>query len=467
MRYLCMAGIIVFGAVTVRAEELKERILPVQEFVALAAAKDTNFAEILINELFLAYAKDLGLSSRDIVLSVEQEYAIDLENDDPGNSVAVGLNKLFPKIGTELDAAYRTTPQSGSNDASSSLAFTISQDIARNAFGTVERYRSRIIDIENDIALYQVTEAYEDYLAALITLYYGWYEAYENFNTAEAAHRASLQLLDNIRERQTSRIAKDVDVNKIMLQVFAKEESLVGFRQEFEEYRVHIRSAIRDSGSASLIPTDPAGFKEIEPDLDADLKRFNEKSRTICILNLLKTGSDLQVDRYANGLLPSACLSLRYGMLGLGSSLDDPEKEIAGGISLQIPIPSQTERASYKSALVDQEKTRLSNSNVRIRLTDEVGILFNQIQETKRLVVLADRKIALSNSIVTDETEEYSFGRTTLTDLIGEVDKLDANRLSRIRQHIRYKNLLLEWLRLTDTLIYRKDITAPESRSGK
>jgi len=95
----------------------------------------------------------------------------------------------------------------------------------------------------------------------------------------------------------------------------------------------------------------------------------------------------------------------------------------------------------------------LSSDNIHVRLYTGLLNLNQQIEREKRLISLADEKISLAQSIVDEETKNYSLGRVTLNDLIDEINKLEDNKFSKISHQIQLKKLVIEWLRLTDTLI--------------
>jgi hypothetical protein len=215
-----------------------DKSLEFDEFIRLAVAHDTVFEDILINELAIKYRKDLFLPAGDIILGIRSDYQFLLIQDQNAPDMTVSLDKLFPKLGTEVSVEYssgpdfKTKPQDFSRefDRSSSFSALVSQPIAENAFGYVTRLRDQIIGLENEVLTYQIVEAYEDYMAFLLNLYLDWYESYENFRVAESSYKENLKLLNNMLERRKSNIALPIDVNKIQLQVLAREETLMNSR---------------------------------------------------------------------------------------------------------------------------------------------------------------------------------------------------------------------------------------------
>ncbi|MBU0634022.1 MAG: hypothetical protein KKA52_03050, partial [Candidatus Omnitrophica bacterium] len=136
------------------------RILGVEEFVKLAAQNDTRFEEILIDELALQYRKDLNLPARDLILSIKAQYDFFLSQDREEPESTVSLEKLFPYFGTSFSASYKSAPSFSSQANSSEFTFSISQPIAKNAFGSATRLQDKIIGLETDVARHQIIEAY-------------------------------------------------------------------------------------------------------------------------------------------------------------------------------------------------------------------------------------------------------------------------------------------------------------------
>ncbi|MFT5388223.1 MAG: outer membrane protein TolC, partial [Candidatus Omnitrophota bacterium] len=186
----------------VQAQELSQRVLALDEYINLATRSDTEFQQILIDEMPLQYRKDLNLPAKDIVLAVAAQYDLFLSQHKEEVEGSISLSKLFPLIGTELTAAYSTNPSFTRTTNSSDFSFTISQPIAQNAFGHVTRLEDKIIGVEIDVIKHQVVEAYEDYFSTIITAYFNWYEAYENLQIGESSYQENLKLMENIKERQ-------------------------------------------------------------------------------------------------------------------------------------------------------------------------------------------------------------------------------------------------------------------------
>jgi len=445
-----------FSCRNLYAQEDPSEILKLDTYIKQACKKDTVFQEILIDELALKYKKAITLPASDLVLFVTNQYSFLVDYDEGDSENSVSLSKLFPFTGTEIEAEYSNALSTGTHRISSAFTAEISQPIAEDAFGRNTRLLDKITGIEIDVARHQIVEAYEDYMAALIQLYYDWYSAYENLKTGRNSYNENKKLLDNIKERKKSKIALPIDVNKINLQVQSKMENLISLQEEYNEYLNLVKQAIRYEGSNRLIPQDSTLYERGAIDFDQGYRMFEEMSRTSLILKLLDDKSGLEADRYADELLPSIDLFAGYSLEGTRYDFKSNEQLFYAGLSLDWPFPGQVETGNYRISKITSRKRKLTSGNTRIQLRTDLKNLYIQIERERELVEIAKEKIKLAQAIVEDETENYSLGRSTLNDLIDEINKLEDNKFSKISRRIRMKKLTIEWLRMTDTLVSEK-----------
>jgi len=434
------------------------RIITIDEFIQLATNNDTEFEEILIDELKLRYEKDLQLPARDLVLDVKAQYDffVDKSRSDP--ELNVGLEKLFPQTGTEAVVEYKAIPSFLSNDISSAFKFTLAQSIAENAFGRSYRLQDKIVGLEIDVARHQIIEAYEDYLATVMVVYFEWYEAYENLKVGESSYQENLKLLENIKERQKSSIALDIDVNKTHLLVLAKEETYIELTDKYEKALNTVKRIIRYAGEEDLVPMRSDLYDDRKANFDEEFPKFKTKSRTYGILNMLEEKSKFDVDKNADDLLPSIDLLIGYEVRGQEIGVRDEDSLIFAGLAFEWPFPDQVERAEYETSLIDRDKTQLNTINTHYRLYTNIKNLSLSIHRENDLHKIAGTKLTLAISVLEDETENYSFGKVTLNDYIDAVNVHDKNRFNKILHDVQRKKLMVEWLRITDQLVTRKEI---------
>ncbi|MFH1768580.1 MAG: efflux RND transporter permease subunit [Candidatus Omnitrophota bacterium] len=429
-----------------------------EEFITTACNRDTAFQEILTDMLTLKYGKILGVTAEDLILSVKHDFSYVHKSDRKDKEATLSLEKLFPLTATQIELSYTSQPKATTNKTVSEAKLTVSQDIAENAFGRAERLDEKISDLAFDVARFQIIEAYEDYLARTQKLYWDWAQSHETYLTSRAVYEENLKLLDNIRQRQKSNIAHQVDVNKIELQVLAKKEDMIKEESAYRQLLNSVHKAMRYDGKEELKPA-PLNILEEESDFNNVWAIFSKESRTARVLSLIEEKTGVQAARYADELLPSIKVYAGYQANGDGYALKDSPGELFAGIEIELPFGGgEHERARYETARINEKKARLSHSNRLVSLKTDVGNLYEAIQRERSLYELADKKLVLAEEVLKDETENYSYGRISLNDLIRAVTDRDSKRFDKTARMAELNRLFIECLRITDRLLQRDDL---------
>ncbi len=429
--------------------------LSLKEFIVQAAANDTAFEAILLDQLPLQYRRDALLPDRDTIVALKQQfYYFQGGSGSAGTSLA--LNRLFADTGTSVSASY-SKPATSTGGDQASLQVMLSQPIAKNAFGKAIALQDSIIGLENAVSRYQIVEAYEDYLASLTIAWYNWYSAYENLKVAITAYQSGQQLLANILARQRQKIALPVDVNKMKLSLIAKQENVIVLQEIYDNLSNFIYSALRQPSAQPRVPGLPDAPITI-PDFSTEYAHFTQDSRTYEMLHLLEQQTTLEVDRAADDLLPSTNLLLGYQLDGANWGIRDQDNSFFAGIALTWPLGHTVDKAKYEITRIRHMKTQLSGKNKHEELHTNLATIYTQIQRERTLMDVSRRKIELADSILKDESENYSFGKISLNDYIAAVNDVDANRFNNTAHSVQLNKLLVEWLRLTDRLVDEKEV---------
>ena len=267
-----------------------------------------------------------------------------------------------------------------------------------------------------------------------------------------------MKLLKNVEEREKSNIALPVDVNKVKLQVLLKEETLIALKSQYDEYTNLLKKSIGFDVEEVLIPYPIDQYDNTNINFEEDYKKFREESRTSMILDMLEEKGGFEVDKDADDLLPSIDLFTKYSIKADDRQLEKDDKRVMAGVSLEYPFPGQVEHAEFETSKVEYESRVLEKVNTHIRIYTELRNIYQEIEKTGELIKIADEKIKVAQSIVDDDTINYSYGKVILNNFIDEVNQLDFNRFSKIQQSIKYKKLIIDWLTLTDQLIRKKDL---------
>lgn len=454
-RFLYCVLMLMTTAGWVWAEE-KASTLSMQEFLKRATASDPYFQVILADELYLAYQEDLELPASDIILDVTAQYNLNLEkqtdNDENEYEGSISLSRLFPKTGTTLTAGYSAQQYTVRDELLMRTTFNaqVSQDIARNAFGRATRLKEKEIDVSSRLARYQVIEAYEDYMASLITLYMDWYASYENLKAVEEIVQYNNTLLQTIQRKQRYRVARPEDVDKMRLELASAREDMITMKDRYQRNAVRVYSSAGLAKERIYIPKKPA---ELSYDDYIENKGKLLSGRTMLMMKLLKRQGIIAADIAKDNLLPSAQLFAGYRRYGTDYDMNNPQDRVYGGISSGINFGRQQEKAAFKTARIDLYKQKMSNKSTLLSLETDLEDLKRKIQRERELIKITDQKMILVERVLKAEQNNYMIGKTSLNDLIMHKNNAAQIRYNAIYHRVLYRQLLVEWKRLTDVLV--------------
>jgi len=435
----------------------EEKTVTVEEFIKIASEKDTYFEQILIDEMKLKYKKEISSAAGDILLSVKGRYNFEIDASNPDSKEAsVSLAKLFPCIGLEAGISYSLSDYPSVSGETSAFNASFSIPLAKNAFGYSSRMTNEIAGLEEEISSHQAVEAYEEYLSSLLKLYYTWYSNYAAMKAAEISFEESKNLLNNMQARRKSGIAYKIDVNKTRLQSIEKEETLITIKQSYIESLNLVKQAMRTD--AAILPAKPGPYRAVDYG-NTDINSLIENSRTFSILDLLVKKAGVSEGKAFNSLLPSADFTAGYSLSGSGFNLNGTEHAAFIGFELGLPIiAGQKEHAEHESAKLESKRQSLSKESSSGAFKTNLVNLFNELKGREKILKLAEEKEILANAVYKEEKEYYNQARSSLNDLISAINSLENAKFSRISEEIKLNILIVEWLRLTDTLITKTDI---------
>ena len=417
-------------------------------FVETICQKDPHFQQILIEQLSLQYDQILALPVKDIVIGLQSELGINLKGE-PAHNIDIQLDKLFPMEGQYSRLNLRN------HNSSNSIRFEYGAEIARNAFGKVNRFLSSITGFETEVAKYQITEAYEDYLSRQINTYYDWVASYEKLKAAKNSTDEAQQFLENVVRKKRSHIAYQVDVDKAEIQLLSKKDILLEARRDYLEVDALIRNSLDIEANSAIAP-DSANWRiQRELEFEQSTEKFFQESRTFTIQQTLMKKDSLQVQLDAHNLMPSAQL---YLSLDVDDLPDDPlgNTTLSAGFQVNFPYERSREKARLQVSKINRLKREVTMQNIMKDLRVSLQNLQQNISVQKEMITLKKKQLDLAQSIYKAESKDYLYGRTEINDLIQALNTIQNVKFDLIRQQIQMDILKVEWLRLTDQLVTPK-----------
>lgn len=435
-----------------------KEILSFSAFLEETLRNDPSFERILLRSLYLKYNKALSLPPDDLLMDVRGEYGFFRNNDGSFNnddsSATVSLGKMFSKTGTEAEISYSriSAVTTGVTRYQSTLNLQVSQDILRNAFGRSTRLLADKVEVQTEIARYQVIEAYEDYLATLLTFYLEWHRAEERRKAAEKTLEEENQVYKLTLRKRRLGVAYPDETGRAKLAVLTAEQALEQARTEEDNRRLQIALIMGRTSSEGLVSTVVDFGKAFGP---VQPGRESEKSRTLKILELLKKEGVLQSQLASDALLPSAKLFAGYDMLSPTFNLERPDHKVYVGASFELNFTQNRLKAREEVSRLDEKDISLKSRETLLDLDLDLRRIGNLLLSHQRILELSRERLEVARTVARQLQKKYNLGQADISDLASARRNLVQARVNLVEQTAIQAQYQLEQRRIRDQLVHK------------
>lgn len=433
-------------------------VLAFEDFLEKVHRHDPAFERILLRELYLKYEKDLQMPPDDLLLEVTGEYGFFRSNDNSitndDTSGTVTLSRMFSRTGTEASVSFSriSAVTTGVTRYQSTMNLQISQNIVRDAFGHATRMLEDKIEIETGIIRLRIIEAYEDYLASLLTLYLDWHRAYERRLAAEKSFNEEKQVLNLIRRKRRLGVAFPDEVSRAELTVVTAEEALAGRVNEEKNRRLQIIYLAGLKTAADVVPR-AVDFTEIFRKPAG--KGSEAESRTETIYNRLVQAGVLEADIAADNLLPSAKIFAGYDLLSPQFNLTRPDHKIYFGAGFKLNFTNNRNSARSEVADLNRKDARLERSRAMLNLEVDLETISNHLSASEKILRLSKRRLNIAARAAAQVRRKFNLGQADFIDLASARRSLVEARVDLVEKEALNAQLKLEQRRLRDTLVVK------------
>lgn len=457
--FILIILMMLFASPRLFAQEVQK--LKLEDFLKKCAS-NSRFALLVSERLQQEYS---FLSQEEAVeISLGARGNLNLPFADPASftlSPSVSLDAFFPNSDSALSLGY-SGPGSASSPKSS-ISLEWQQSLLNNSFGKETRMLARENELAREVALYQASEAYEEYFYTLINLYLDWHEAAETVRASEKSLADSQALLNQNLQKQSYGIARPAEVDKSRLQVLRKEEQLLQNQKDYQDISENLFAAALISEN-SFQPADiPLTLLKFDDD-NIKLKELVEQSRSYKTAALLVEKSRLALGRSRDALLPSIGLSAGFKLSGDGYLVyENISPALTLGLDFDFPFLRKAEKDREKLRREQLKYSQLELKDTGEQMHLQLDLLKRSLLHNQKLLEMAEQKITISERILRAEQQEFNRGNTDLGSLIGEYNNLESARQDRLALQLQKARLLLQWKSKTDQLLTEsKKFSLPE-----
>ena len=391
-----------------------------------------------------------------------------------------GLSKTFA-FGTysSLTANTSTSEQGGSESASTSLRFSVSQPLLRG-FGR-EVTTSNIILARNqlDMSMEELQRSAFATVRATEMAYWDLVLAVEQLRVTELSLNEAEQLLERSRARAESGAQARYDILEAEAEVARRRLQIIQNRATVESEQDDLKrlTGIADQPNGwqvGIVPTEepivasaiaePESLYAIalrkRPDVHLDDQSME---RNLLTLRLRR-----------NLLLPSLSatgnLTLNDGSSeGYGKSLDDiasasnPSWNL--GLNLSLPIGNNTAEGNYRSAQLAVRKAELERQALYLKVYADVRAAHRNLASSRESIEAARVSVNVGEADMNNEKEKLRLGLSTNYDVLKKEGAFADSRRRYLEAQINHQRAIVELQVATGELLEVRGITVRADES--
>ncbi len=348
----------------------------------------------------------------------------------------------------------------------SSLSFSLSQPLLRNAGRRANTHSIRIAALNRDITEAATKLEVIRQLAAADRAYWRVYAAAKALEVRQKQYEVGLAQLARARRRVGAGAAADLEVTRAeagaasqLEQIIQAEKSLLDQQRELKRL-LNIKGLEMETRTLVTVATepDPVRYTFDAPRL-ADLGVDNRMEMLELELRLAQDYSSIEFAK--NQALPSFTLDFQYAIPGLGQNLNSSIDQLTGAnfrswsasIRGEIPLGNEAAKARVQQAILTRLQ-RLSTRDARaLAIRQEVLGSVDAIEAAWQRILAARQSVILAARTLEGEQRQFDAGARTSTDVLDAAARLANEQTSEIAALTDYQIAQVDLAFATGTLL--------------
>lgn len=427
--------------------------LTLKQFIENFKKHDPRQEFILSQLMQIRYNKELNLPAKQWLLEINTNYNFELNDKPKTFTQNLTITRNNAQTGTDISVGLEKNELVGREEETKSLS--LEQSLINNPLGMTYRKRERIQDEVNQQIRLEVEETYEDYLAERINFYLDFQNSFWQKSLARESYLAALKLQKEVGLRRKKNIARQVDMDRIRVQVIQSQNQIREVEKDFHRFYAALSQSLPSLDAKSLLkfPESEIPYIEEEFDFEKEIEQFWEGSRTSKMILSEVNSSRENVLVQKRELLPELKLVLGYNQddsTRFTSSANREEAVI--GFNFNFAFKNSQDKARVAQAKLQEAQSLVKKRQVERETKAELRGLYRQIKIEKIQVEALSERYTVSRRLLQGELKNYQLGRVTLRDLIDAQNILINAQRDLLNVKTSLAKNIVAWKRITDTL---------------
>jgi len=282
---------------------------------------------------------------------------------------------------------------------------------------------------------------------------------------------------DEVRERIRLGQLAAVEAAAAEAEVAQRREALIQAQAAYEKARLamlrHIIGGDEQGWERPLLLRDDSVLPEVKPPaLEWHLAAARLLRPDLAEARLQVERGDLEVVRTRNGLLPRLDLFINLGCTLYAESFADAadlerqRRDWEVGLRLSHALGNRAERAALRRATLSAAEAREALANAERLAEVEVRTAWANLAHARERISATAATRAAREESLRAETEKFRVGKS-VSILVAQVQReLMASQVEEVAAVVSYRQAVVEFYRLTGTLLLRYGIAVPEAAAA-
>jgi len=383
------------------------------------------------------------------------------------NNYNIGLDKKL-RAGTDVEIDFTNkrewsdSPYVSTNPYhESEMAISITQPIAKNFFGLIDRGNIEIIKQEIKNAELDSYIKIEDALISAEKAYWDLVLIREQVKAKKATFKKSIRLFNQYRRKLKIGLVETGDVLASEANVHIRESELLLASNELKSAEEFLRLRLNIENDVRLHPTDTlhanyydATFKESLGAAFKNRRDYASDKNTI-------EAKNIKLKMKSNSRLPEIDLKATFAQNGISGKyyralsdvFEDSNPKYYVAVEFEYPLENNLANSEYEKAILEKAKAIISLQKTERQIISDIDEKLRKLSVNKINMSKMERAQNLQNGKLFHEEKRFKYGRSNSDTLIRyQGDLLNAILMTK-KAHFDYRISILELMAAEDSFL--------------
>lgn len=425
--------------------------------------------------------KGTELSYKEAIFDTIMEGTIDYTDDQrkqsstiPGtknitSNYNIGLNKKL-RSGTDVEIDF-TNKREWTNSAfvstnpfhESQIEITLTQPIAKNFFGLIDRGNIEIVKWEIKNSELDSYIKIEDAILLAEKAYWKLVLAQEEFRIKKEMLKKAIRLFNQYRWKLKMGMVETGDVLASEANMHIRESDLLVASNEVKTAGELLRLRLNMNNKLRLSPLDTLGSEDFNTNLMQSLETAFENRRDYLSKKNDLENKKIKLKMKSNSLLPEIDLKATFATNGLDSKyyralegvFEDSNPKYYVAIEFTYPLENNEAESEYEKVVLEKARSIINLQKTERQLISDIDEKLRELSVNKLNISKMERVENLQKGKLFQEEKRFKYGRSDSDTLIRyQEDLLDA-KLRTQKAYLDYKLSILDLMDAEDSFLKR------------